>query len=720
MKKLTTLTLIFYLLLSSMLHAQNVMRVMDSDSWGWGNEGSAKITEANISIMPQGIYTAVGLTLTVGDHNYSSESDDLEIILDFTLPEGSIINDSWLWMLDQTTIVQADVLELQSASQTYEDIVDRQTDPSLLYRKSNNKYRMKVFPLSTGQTRKFRISYLVPSIWSEEEIKAFIPTEILNTSAIEIPDIRIWTRESEQWKNPQLIGTETAPFEPFLLEEHGEVLLTTISHTDLTKPLYFTTDAPFNEDGIYASNFIDGNDQFYQLAYMPPTILENQDSKNILFVNGHDPKNTHVSQKDIMNYLKDVYPKFMQEGDQINFICENDSGREFLSDTWMTPDAFLTNMFFEDPEKLQLSQGNIVAQIVDALEFVKANGEAAEIFILTSEDWLDLSGLDKLKNDYSDLFSTNKVQVTIINYQSKNYYQNTDQWGFGQVVQLDYISSYYQSYQNLSYLTGGKLYSGLEGNGNIWANVEAAFKSLRTSEYIFDLHTSISGGLAYNDYVQTYMGQSLLPNVPILQTGRYLGQGQLDLSFTGLSDGDFISEQIAIPMENIVVADSLLREMWTGNHIKTLNNAQDIIRLSRAERVLSDFTAFLAVDLENGANPCHTCDVWGGWIVAVEEQESNSEEENSGLTASPNPFSDQTTIRLNISNRTSLKNVNIQIFDSMGTLLITDETKLIAGKDILEWTWSGRNAAGQKMPSGIYHVVIQLDGKPMTLKLVLI
>jgi len=526
MRKITTLTLILFSLALTNLIAQNVLSVTDSDSWGFGNSHSGKITEASISISPQGIYTAVGLTLTVGDHNYSFESDDLEIILDFTLPDGSIINDSWLWMLDQTTIVQADVLELQSATQTYEDIVDRQTDPSLLYRKSNNNYRMKVFPLSTGQTRKFRIAFLVPNIWSEDEIKSFIPTEILNTSAIEIPEIIIWTRESEQWKNPQLIGPEVAPFELHLLEDHGEVLLTSISHSDLNKPLSFTIEAPFSEDGIYASNLIDGDDQFYQLAYIPPTILDEQDSKNILFLNGHDPHNTNISQKGIMDYLKEVYPKHMREGDKLNFISENDSGGEFLSDTWMTPTDFLANTFFEDSAKLQLSQGNVTAQLVDALEFVRANGEAAEIILLTSEDWLDFQILTPLKNDYSDLFSSNKVRITILNYQSKNYNMTNEGWVFGQATQLAWTTNHYNLYQTLSDFTTGKFYSGLNGQGNIWANIDDTFRSLRSSDYLFDLHTSVSSGLAYGDFMQTYMGQSKLPNVPILQTGRYLGQGE--------------------------------------------------------------------------------------------------------------------------------------------------------------------------------------------------
>jgi len=199
-----------------------------------------------------------------------------------------------------------------------------------------------------------------------------------------------------------------------------------------------------------------------------------------------------------------------------------------------------------------------------------------------------------------------------------------------------------------------------------------------------------------------------------------LDKGNINLSFTGFSDDEFISEQITFPFDNIVPADSLLREMWVGNHIKTLDNAQEIIKLSRAERVLSDFTAFLAVDLENGANPCHTCDIWGWAIVAVEDQEENSEAEKIEIGAAPNPFSDQVTINIDVTNIQLIKDIQVQIFDVMGSLVLNDEIKTNATQDILQWTWDGKNASGQKMPTGIYYAVIQLDGKLKTIKLILI
>jgi len=193
MKRNFTLPILFLLLTIFNTSAQNVLHIQDPD-W-WDSQGlQGNITEATFSIQPQGAYMEVGMFLTFSDEGLGFNSwDSTEIILDFNLPEGSIVYDSWLWMFDDSTIVRADIHDIWSATTIYENIVDRRRDPSILYKKETGSYQIRVFPLPNNETRRIKISYLVPAVWSAETVNAWLPTDILETSAIPLNSFDIIT-----------------------------------------------------------------------------------------------------------------------------------------------------------------------------------------------------------------------------------------------------------------------------------------------------------------------------------------------------------------------------------------------------------------------------------------------------------------------------------------------------------------------------------------------
>ncbi len=147
MKAHLTSVFLFFLISFLPLNAQNVNSIINPQVW-WGAEDyPGTIEDALITIDPQGAYMEIGLYLTLSDdYHYNSAYDSLEIAIDFNLPKGAIVIDSWLWMLDDTTIVKADLYEIWKATQIYEDIVDRQKDPSILYQKENGNYQIRIYP----------------------------------------------------------------------------------------------------------------------------------------------------------------------------------------------------------------------------------------------------------------------------------------------------------------------------------------------------------------------------------------------------------------------------------------------------------------------------------------------------------------------------------------------------------------------------------------------
>ena len=69
---------------------------------------SATLEEATITLRPVGLYTEVGLYLTVSANETPyQKGTQLEAVLNFSLPVNSIINDSWLWI--DTTIIRAKI-----------------------------------------------------------------------------------------------------------------------------------------------------------------------------------------------------------------------------------------------------------------------------------------------------------------------------------------------------------------------------------------------------------------------------------------------------------------------------------------------------------------------------------------------------------------------------------------------------------------------------------
>ena len=122
--------------------AQNYLRVANPDWWGgpissepdWQDyQAQGQLDEISIIVEPQGIYTEIGFYATISQGpDASFWTDEFEIIWQFALPANTIVHDSWLWV--GPDIIRADLIDFWTALETYEDIVDRNQDPSFFYR----------------------------------------------------------------------------------------------------------------------------------------------------------------------------------------------------------------------------------------------------------------------------------------------------------------------------------------------------------------------------------------------------------------------------------------------------------------------------------------------------------------------------------------------------------------------------------------------------------
>jgi hypothetical protein len=89
---------------------------------------------------------------------------NLEVINHFTIPEKTIVVDSWLWIEDY--ISEAYLIDIYTATNIYESYVVRAQDPSLLKysRYRDNELELNIYPLPSNTSRKVKLSFLVPII----------------------------------------------------------------------------------------------------------------------------------------------------------------------------------------------------------------------------------------------------------------------------------------------------------------------------------------------------------------------------------------------------------------------------------------------------------------------------------------------------------------------------------------------------------------------------
>jgi hypothetical protein len=304
-----------------------------------------------------------------------------------------------------------------------------------------------------------------------------------------------------------------------------------------------------------------------------------------------------------------------------------------------------------------------------------------------------------------------------LNFQNRNYYWEWDwNWILGERIYLTYTNEVF--FQQLSTAVAGSYFGIFEGRLSLWESLDLAFSQLEEEDQTFDLYPSGSNGFTYDRYYQTYYGQSGGANRAILQIGKYVGEFPQEFDYYAFTDTSLIFENHVIEPAQVLQADSLNREMWTGHHIRYLEGSassdadiQDIIDLSIAERVLSRYTAFLALDLEQGAEPCIGC--WDVPFFPLPTEEVEAADAELIVEVSPNPFTEQCLITLNMEGQEEVEGVQIRIFDAYG--------KQVAGmqqpaSQQITFSWDGTGKDGKKLAAGIYFVVCEFGGERSVVK----
>ncbi len=686
------------------------------DPRGWEN-GQGTIEEAVLSVKPQGLYAEYGLYLTLSAREVTFyNTDTVEIVFNFDLPAGSIVHDSWLWIGDE--IIQAELMDIWSASQLYEDIVRRRRDPSILYKRSETSYELRIFPMHKNESRKVKITYLAPAQWSVRSVVNPIPVSLLRATYHPFSKLPLLLWPSAEWRNPRLVESPGISFEARHDPKFGDFLQADIPWHDLQGSLNLSWNAPFR-NGVYLNRHSRGGEPIYQLAFLPSQALSLAEaSRKVLICFDHSVRNSTLSGPEIMQIIRSAAHAHLTPADSFNVFCSGLTVRQ-ASGEWMPADSASIEAAFNELGSGGLTPySNLPSLLAAGIVFVKTHGYDGSLFLVSSSSQFgEYRAANSLIADLTDLMDpVIPVHVADVQNQNLEYFYVGDRYFLG--------NEYF--YENIARLTGGNE-EGIGWSGAAPADViQSVFQKLGGFIGSFDLHTSLAGGFCYGRYSTNLDVSSVYLNRPILQVGKYNGVFPFEIEASGVYQSAAFSEEISVPEADAQEADTTADEIWAGNYIRTLESGpqsndvvDEIVRVSLAERVLSLYSSFICLEPGMGGQPM--TDPWDeSPLPGAVEDDDKTAEDDSLFQAFPNPFNTETVISIRLKRSVDPKSMSFRVFNILGqTVKEFDMPPSSDGRNF-RFVWNGRDEAGLDVPSGTYLFVMTGAGKRQVLKLALL
>ncbi len=695
--------LCFWLLASHLFAQTNNLKVSDVRNSWYSYQGT--IEEATLSVRPQGLYMECGLYLTFSARgvNFGTFGDSIEVVLNFTLPDGSIVHDSWLWVGED--IVKARILDAWSATNIYEGIVKRRQDPSLLTKQSPNQYQLRVFPMVKTGTRRVKITWLQPASLSQNWSDITLPFHILNTSKNTVQNFNLLVWPDDRFKNPTLPDYPQAIFEAV-----SDSLVGLFHHTKLppaayAKNPYLQMTSPL-KNGYYLSTRTEGEEGIYQLAVLPKQFIPQKRQRKLAVLLDYEKRTNSMSSSALLTNAKNALLNELEQTDSFNLFFSNlIIGK--VSSLWLPAHPDTIQKVFQQLASPLSDYSNLQSLLVAGIQWAQQNGPDGNILLVSNSSHLSTFQVaNPLLNDLTALNHHPIVPVHVVDF-------NQDYTPKVTVGNTAFYANGYFLY-NLAGLNEGT-YQKTLGTQPLDAALKQTFSNFDRIAQSFDLHTSLEDGFCYGRFNLSNNTGNVVMDKPLLQIGKFKGNGPFRLEMNGVLDGEIFQSKVKPPVSEILPADTLIREMWYGQYIKTLesegqttNTISDIVFKSLSERVLSKYTAFLC--LENPEWICEDCE--------DETQYTSTDDlapRDSMLVAFPNPFSEQVTIVVQMPSGKTMGQSSLEIFGTDGRLIRLFDLNLQSGSS--QTRWDGTDASGRPIPRGAYICMLRANGQTRAMRL---
>lgn len=723
MKKLylsARLSLFFLVVFSFESYAYSWLYVFDPRSFAGSGQGS--IDEAVITIEPRGIYAEYNLYLTFSAKGLNlGSTDSLEISYYFSLPPQAVVHDSWLWVDD--SIVRARLMDRWSAWTIYEGIVKRRRDPSVLYKDWQNNYQLRIYPLLGNGTRKVKISFQAPSDWSARFVTYPLPLDMLASSLIPTNPVRLLVKTNDQWRQPVIPGSSDIQFRPAGADFPGfmEAILPPAS---VQNQLNISYASPMH-NGIYLSRYpSDSNEGYYQLAFLPAEVFNIRKPRKVLAMFDFEAENSYQTQgNQVFSACRTILCNSLSASDKFNILFSAEDNPIWASNAWISADsANLKRTFDRIGDKPVKDYTNLKTYLETAIEFIRSNGDEGEILLFSNSD--NYFETEAANDFIHDLGKLGKLpRITVIDcyelwYNWKNingYYYRGNQY----------------LYTLLSRQTQGNYFQYNYWDGPVSGVVDKAFAGMCGYLESFDLHTKLTNGFCYGRYNLGAGGQSVNLGKPILQIGKYTGSGELVVEAAAVLHDSAM--YVAKSFSGECEADTFLKKAWAGCYIEAMEqnwnwdneHIREIIQMSLDNRVLSMYTAFLALEPgmpyqpENPDNPQATSSAGTETVMANSAASDKTTYAAIGSNTInvmsipyklfPNPFHNRMHLQVSLPSVIDYKSVLVEIYSNTGQKIRTFSMGELIYNGFLNLEWDGRTGTGDEVSPGIYYIVLRND-----------
>lgn len=699
MKRL--ITLLFICCLSTNLINAQWLTVGDpQEDWWYYNQGS--IEDAEITIHPQGLYLEIGMYLTFsGLGNHYTKDDIIEVECNFDLPEGSIIHDSWLWFNQDTLI--ADLIDRWTATSIYNAIVGRRQDPSILYQTWGNNYELRIYPMQGDSTRRVKLSYLLPLTFSSNTVFATLPMNIIKLSMKDVENVKFRIQTDDIWKNPRIMEYPDLVFDENESHDYLTNKLLEINSSDYDAAFTLQFDSPM-KDGIFV-NQLDEEENYYQLAILPSTFINNIEPKNVVVCIDHIDAGGLVEADELLENIKYSIKNGFSPIDSFNIIFSSAATEPILNEWTSVKDV--DSVFASFEENPINTNRNLPSLLFSAVKFVNNSSSRGEILLVANTYE---NGEPQEANILIDSLLQN-MGDEVIPIHSANYCRGYYNWYWA--GNTHYYGNEYL-YINLARLTNAN-YSKIEyWNQSVSEFIFEFSQTVGGLITSFDLHTSLENGFCYSRFDLNSNDGLIYINKPFLQIGKYYGDLPFKIEVAGLYNNEPFSNSITVDADDFIENDTLLEEAWAGNYIKFLESqsnwysneiVREIIDYSIRERVLSRYTAFLAIEpgaLDSLDINVEIVDNGGDIVSLIEEEPKLDELEEIKTKAYPNPFLTEISFELKVPSSFIENEIELKIYDVTGKLIVSENIQHNQSSESLVYHWNGRDGQGLEVPKGTY------------------
>lgn len=165
------------------------------------------VNDAVLIIEPHGAYTEQSLYITYSDPAYSIHYLIYNMYHWFTLPEGSVINDMWLWTGDKVMRT----LCVDTWKSKNEGINENVRGPAVL-QKNDAQYLLRLDPFSKDQSKKLKINFISPTQWIGQTAVTELPVNLLQQTYNKCGLRILYRSKDDVWGTPGIYEDSSIVF----------------------------------------------------------------------------------------------------------------------------------------------------------------------------------------------------------------------------------------------------------------------------------------------------------------------------------------------------------------------------------------------------------------------------------------------------------------------------------------------------------------------------